>query len=230
MIPLRRFTEQGIARFAMALDQIKREGNADIEGLLVDEHLTQQLSSGPILQVRPFENRREAAEYFDEVLGSVEAEIVDVERDRGLWACLAATWMDEIAPLVGGRRNIGEPARWIPVIDNHQKYHRHLLAGPYRIYRAHRDDPDRAMALLATPVSSPGEVVEQFASRQDIVRNSNLLQTITYLYYDPNLGRLKRGAASKGAGGGGGGGGGVGLGWGIRRGMGLSRNGTTENP
>lgn len=202
MILLRRFTEAGIARFAEVIDELRAGNDADVAALLVDESLTQRLSEDDVVDVVPFENRRAAAEHLDRLLVPFESQLGDVERDRGLWAWLAAAWIDIIAPKNdSGRRKIGASARWIPVTDDYRKYYRHLLAGPFRIYRAHRDNPDRAMAVLATEVGSPGEVVEQLASRQEIVTNRNLLDAITELYYEPESGSLKRGAAGKDAGG-----------------------------
>lgn len=202
MIALRRFTEAGIARFAEVLDELREGKNPDVAALVADESLAERLSEDDVVDVVPFENRRAAAEHMDQLLLPFESQLGDVERDRGLWAWLAAAWIDIIASKDdSGRRKIGASARWIPVTDDYRKYYRHLLAGPFRIYRAHRDNPDRAMAVLATEVGSPGEVVEQLASRQEIVTNRNLLDAITELYYDAESGSLKRGAAGKDAGG-----------------------------
>ena len=73
-------------------------------------------------------------------------------------------------------RKPGALARHIPEPGNFQRYYRHLLAGPYRIYRAHRDDPQRALALLCQPLDSPGDVVEQLASRQELVTNRGIME------------------------------------------------------
>jgi hypothetical protein len=50
------------------------------------------------------------------------------------------------------------------------------------------------MAVLVTPVNSPGEVVEQVASNQEIVSNSTLMQVVTRLYLDSDGQLLKRGS------------------------------------
>jgi hypothetical protein len=88
----------------------------------------------------------------------------------------------------------------VPAVDDYKTYYRHLLAGPYRIYRAHQDDPSRVMAVLATAVEQPGDVVEQLASRQEIITSPPLMTAITTLYYRPAAGKLKSGAAGKGGG------------------------------
>jgi hypothetical protein len=200
MIPLRRFNDQGIARFRELLSEIRANGDADVYAILWDDALTEQLSAEPVLDVRPFGDRREAGEYLYEVVSRVSHEIEDVERDPGLWSWLAAAWMDHIAPVDNGRRQLGATARWIPAVGDYQKYYRHLLAGPYQIFRAHREDPDRAMVLLATGVGSPGEAAEQLSARQEILSNGNFLEAATRLYYDAEQGKLKRGSGGKGPG------------------------------
>jgi hypothetical protein len=202
MIPLRRFNESGLAAMGEALDRLDLGEDVDIQTLLVDPALTETLSGIPTVEIKPFANRREAGEFFHHLLKPFEPQIGDIERDRGLWAWLALVWIDVLAPVdpSTGRRTMKDRARWIPVVDDYRKYYRHLLAGPYRIYRAHHEDVDRAMAVLATPVQSPGEVVEQFASRQEIITNPNLMSAITALYYNPATRSLKRGAGGKGGG------------------------------
>src|SRR5262249_16830000 len=76
----------------------------------------------------------------------------------------------------------------------------HLLAGPYRIYRAHRDNPQRALVLLCGPLDRPGDIVEQFASRQELVTNPTVIESATRLYVDPATNRPRRGAGGKSAG------------------------------
>ena len=53
------------------------------------------------------------------------------------------------------------------------------------------------MAVLATRVESPGEVVEQLASRQDFVRSPGIMAAATTLYFDPDTASLRKGAAGK---------------------------------
>ena len=75
-----------------------------------------------------------------------------------------------------------------------------MHAGPYRIYRAHRLNPDNALILLGGPFGSHGEVVEQFASRLEIVTNRGLIESVTTLYWDTKGKKLRRGAGGKDAG------------------------------
>lgn len=195
---LRRFTTTGMSAVQEALDRVDLGEVVDLRPILVDDHLTEVLIPDPLVNVQSFANRRQAGEYLYNLLVPLEDSITDIERDQGLWTWLALAWVDVLAPTADdGTRNLKDRARWVAVVDDYRKYYRHLLAGPYRIYRAHKDAPERAMAVLATAVEKPGEVVEQFASRQEMITNPNLMSAITSLYYEPATGKLKSGAGGK---------------------------------
>ncbi|RZU51211.1 hypothetical protein EV385_3020 [Krasilnikovia cinnamomea] len=200
MIHLRTFRPAGIKQFGDALDEIRSGHSVDVAALRDDPGLTDIVPGRPVLEITPLMNRRESAEYFFEALRPYAEQLGDIERNEGLWSWLALAWIDILAPEGEKGRSLGEQARWILSADDYRRYYRHLLAGPYRIYKAHRENPDLAMAVLATPVNAPGDVVEQFASRQEFIVNRNLLQAITELYYDPATQKIKRGAATKGGG------------------------------
>jgi hypothetical protein len=141
----------------------------------------------------------EAAAVLTDVLAS--AGVSDPERDAGLWAWLAAVYFETLCRKdKTGHLKPGERARWIPELSNFQRYYRHLLLGPYLIYRAHSDQPTRVAALLCGHVSSPGDIAEQLASRMELVSNRTLMQVATQLYVSPTTGKAKPGAGGKGGG------------------------------
>lgn len=198
MIEVRRFTPSGLSAATELLVQSNAGSHVDFSRIVGDGEMTEQL--GLQVEVRPFANRRDAAQHFYTTLEPLHRSI-DVDRDRGLWSWLAILWIDLLAPETFlGERQLGETHRWILAVDDYRRYYRHLLAGPYFIYAAHSDDPDRANALLCTEVVRPGEVVGQFASRYDTVRSKGLVEAITCLYFDERTGGIRRGAAGKGAG------------------------------
>jgi hypothetical protein len=146
-----------------------------------------------------FGSRFEAARYLDECFGS--GDVRGLERDRGVWAWLALLNFETLCPPgPGGKRKPGARARWIPEVTNFRRYYRHLLAGPYLIYRTHREDTARAMILLCSPLSRMGDIVEQLASRQEIVTNRAIVGAATRLYYDASRGTPRRGSGGKGPG------------------------------
>src|SRR5262249_52817530 len=135
------------------------------------------------VEERSFHSRMEVARYLDGLLG--KADLEEVERDAGLWAWLTLFYFDQVCPEgKGGARGVGDEARYIPAVQNFQRFYRHLLLGPYLIFRAHADQPSRVLGVLATAPSAPGEIVEQFASRQELISNRPVMNVVTRLYFD----------------------------------------------
>jgi hypothetical protein len=197
---LSRFTPAGIARFSQFLDEVRAEGSGSFpDQIMIDGEFSQAVSESVVAPVGDFKDRLAAAVYVEQLLK--EADLSDVERDTGLWAWLAARNFSSLCRKnPSGVLRPGERARWILEPTNFQRYYRHLLAGPYLIYRAHKDDPSRARALLCGAVNTPGEVAEQLASRMELISNRALVEVASRLYVDPNTGKLKRGAGGKGPG------------------------------
>jgi hypothetical protein len=195
-----RLNESGIGIFAGWLETLKQGGSVQAPmSLLANPETTETLAVEVEVDQRTFANRFEAAEYLFNQFAA--AGLTDVDNDSGLWAWLSLFYFGSVCPAgKGGIRKPGAQPRHIPEPGNFQRYYRHLLGGPYRIYRAHRDDPKRALALLCQPLETPGDVVEQLASRQELVTNRGIVALATKLYFDGSTQRLKRGAGGKSGG------------------------------
>ena len=145
-----------------------------------------------------FPSRMEAARFLHSVL----APISEPERNKGLWAWLSLFFFDAVCPADGnGHRKPGELPRHIPEVGNFRRYYRHLLLGPYLIYRFFEKTPEAALSLLWQPLNKPGDVVAQIAAYQELVTNFGAVAAATRLYYDPATKRERRGAQSKERGG-----------------------------
>lgn len=198
---LRRLTPVGLEELNEALDKLSRGEDVNLGEILMSDLFTESVIPSVTVDMKPLVSRWEAAAYFYELLRPLREDGQHVERDAGLWAWLAALWIDQLAPVSdSGARRLGARARWIPQPDDFQRYYRHLFAGPYRIYAAHHRDPGVALCVLATEVAKPGEVAEQLAARQEIVVSPGIVGAATKLYVDPATKKLKRGAGGKGAG------------------------------
>jgi len=195
---LSRLNERGLASLSRFLDSSTTDSPEPYPTSILTDPETSECLDPPIEIVqRPFTNRFEAARYLNEVLARSNTDTP--ESDQGLWAWLALFYFEQLCPPgKNGRRNPGERARWIPVVGDFRRYYRHLLAGPYRIFNAHRDDPERTMALLSGPVHQASDTYRELAARQELITNPAVVAAATRLYYDPAKGRLKR-AGTRGA-------------------------------
>jgi len=196
-VKLRKLNAAGLEEFERFLDSLTSETPLSFpDALLIDQATSEPLAGDIDVERKRFGSRFDAAKYLNEVLA--RAEMAELEKDKGLWAWLSLFFFDQLCvPDGSGQRKPGARAKWIPETDDYRRYYRHLLAGPYLIYRSHHDNPARAFVLLCGPLDRPGEIVEQLASRQEIVANKAVLETATNLYIDSETGHPKRGAAGK---------------------------------
>jgi hypothetical protein len=197
---VRRLTAKGLEQFSAFLDSLNTPSPQGVPTWLLDDDETSNaLEVGIDVQPTAFASRFELAKYLDSKL--TDSGLKNLERDVALWAWLTLFHFDQLCPVEkDGRRDPGELARYIPAVEDYRKYYRHLVAGPYSIYRAHRDDPSRVLAVLAGPVDKPGDIAEQLASRQEIVTNKAAMALATGLYIDSATQKPKKGAAGRGPG------------------------------
>jgi hypothetical protein len=199
---MRKLTANGIDAFGAYLDLLMHDATSSPPyEILEDPVMSEILSVRVEIERQKFSNRFDAAKYLHDLF--IEAGLGDSELVPGVWAWLALFWLDALRPPPEKRAKKwpGERARWVPS-ESHdwKKFYRHLLAGPWRVYRFHRDNPERARVVLCGPLYAPGEASEQILSRQEVVTNRGVVELATRMYYDSRSKKLKRGAASKGAG------------------------------
>lgn len=194
---IRSFTNEGIREFASFLESVRIGQLVSFpQELLTDQSFTRAGGDAEIDRIK-LTTRFQAARYLSERFARGNVNTADV----GVWSWLAAFFFDDLCTVdVNGNRRPGAEARWIPAASDYRRYYRHLLAGPYLIFKAHIDNPRRAMALLCQPVHSPGDIVEQLASRQELITNNAVVELATILYVDPQTGKTKTGAGGKGPG------------------------------
>jgi hypothetical protein len=197
---LKRLTPNGLKKFGEYLDLLEVDPASPVPNeLLESADCSEAVGKSTDIAPPSFPTRFAIAENLDTLFN--KAGFVPEEHDVGLWAWLTLAYFDILCP-VGktGLRNLGERARYIPEPQNFQRYYRHLLLGPYLIYRAHQDKPERAMALLCKPPYIIDDIVAQLAASLELVTNRSVMELATTLYYDSASKRIKRGAGGKGPG------------------------------
>ncbi|MCU1328539.1 MAG: hypothetical protein JWN34_3909, partial [Bryobacterales bacterium] len=199
-LKLSRLTTEGIAAMHQWLDTSAPEG-ADVPAdLLTESRFVEVLESERIAEVRTFDTRHAWGQYAVGLLD--ERPVVEVAADAGLWCWLTLFYFTQVCPKgAGGKRKLGQRARYVPTGTDFRTYYRHLLTGPWRIMVAHVDDPSRPSGVLAGALSVPGELYEQIASRMELATSPTVLPLVNRLYIDPATGLRRRGAggASRGS-------------------------------
>jgi len=193
---LRRFNPTGTERFGqyrktLLLDPTAKPPREWLE----DPALTEIVADVEVIPQK-FVKRFDAAVYLNDLISRANIDLP--EKDAGLWTWLTLFFFDEVCPAdpSSGEREPRAEERLVPKIGNHQKFYRHLLLGPYLIVRAHRDDPERTIALLHNPLWQPGEIPAQLAARKEMVTNPAVVGAAKKLYYDSINDELKQGAGS----------------------------------
>ena len=190
-----RFNEKGIDAFSLLLQEPLKDVLDKVGNLVGNLDYVTCISHE--LKLQPVKSRLEVAESLHTVLHS-NSNLEALEADQGMWSWLAAAWMPLLFENSPRSAKIGERARWI--LDKQKtRYYRHLLAGPYFIYRHHYPNPEKALSILGGPVVVPGELVGQIAASSDIAYSVGA-EVATLLYFDPITGRPKKGSGGSGAG------------------------------
>ncbi len=191
---LRRLSDTGVEYFGEFLDSLGADPSLSLPAELLDDRvMTDQVVPEVEVEERAFPDRMGLAAYLyrDTALD----EVPDVTWDRGIWSWLTVFYFDQLCPPDDeGQRAPRQRARLLPALGDWRTYYRHLLVGPYRLYRAHHERPECLRAVLANPVHQPGELYEQIASRMKLATNPAVMETTVRLYWDSASGELKVGA------------------------------------
>jgi hypothetical protein len=187
---VRSLNRRGIDRFLQYLDSLRAESAAEPPAELLDDATyTRELSVDLDVAHIAFDGRLHAAEYLFELLEPLSR--AEIDRSPGLWSWLSLFYFDQVCPVgLGGSRKPGQSYRHVP--DTSYKYrHRHLLLGPYQVYRRHGRS---AALLLSGPVHRESSIYHELGSRGDLMVNQGVIDAATALYFDANTGQPKRNA------------------------------------
>ncbi len=189
----RRFLEPGILAAASIVEDL-RTGAAEgvSEEFLMDPALSEPIGDSFTLPSGGFASRWHFGAWLYRELDRVLDEESQT-RDPGLWTWLALRLFDIVRP---PGTKVYENARYILAADDYRKRYRHLVAGPYLIYSIYQDEPQLIRALLATKPHAPGDLYEQFASRQELITSASVIGSVNKMYFDEETGGLKRGAGA----------------------------------
>jgi hypothetical protein len=190
-----RFNSEGLVAFSKILNLSPIQAQQESYELIQDSKFCEFIKVPTI--IRPVETRLELAEILFRTLNSSK-KLIELSADQGMWSWLAAAWMRTLFMNNSRSARIGEQARWI--LDKQKtRYYRHLLAGPYFIYRYHYPSPEKALSILCSSPIIPGELVGQVAASSDIAFSVGV-EVATKLYVDPKTRKPKKGSGGMGPG------------------------------
>ena len=197
VMKLRKLTSPGIEKFSEYIKSFALNSPLDYPEYLLENDAYSAEMANIEISPRLFKSRFEAGEYLYNTLSSIKSD-TEIE-DQGLWCWLSLYYFKQLCPKYKNRK-LPSIEKIIPKLTDFQKYYRHLLYGPYKIFQFHKGAPENAMPLLCGEIFKFSELAEQIASRQELVTNKSLMSAIYNLYYDESTLKLKRGSGGKGKG------------------------------
>jgi hypothetical protein len=197
---LSKLTQQGLDEFTVFLDNINQIADVNQRR---EEILSTMSVEVDDIECMPIESSSRSKFKVTEYLATLlDSSSIPPETDKELWAWLSLYYFETIHKKnkKTNEYELGDINRWIPNFDDYKRYYRHLLLGPWNIYRQHNGDESIVAGILAGEIHTGGDVFEQLASRQELVTSSPVQTVVTELYYDKEKKSLKRGSGSKGPG------------------------------
>lgn len=198
---LKRLNGKGLGLFGEYLDA-GAEGAPPVE--LLDSPATSESVSTKINLpegVGVFPNRYVFGNRLNNLLKDLDPS--EFANDRGFWSALALYWFDALCPPgAGGKRKPSKDYYYILSTD-YRHYYRHLIRSPWQLVRQHGKN---AQFLLISPreskhpLSIHGEILENFAGRQQVLASKEIIEAANHLYFDTESNRPKRGVAGKAGG------------------------------
>lgn len=199
-IQVRKWTVSGQDRFVSLIRDRPDDLLDQLDDLSVDSTATEMIphENAPVtIHLTPMKRRLELAKHLDSLFGPGQP-LASLAGDVRLWNWLSAAWMRTLVASSGKdiKSALGkQDERWV-LTSNTLRYHRHLVSSPYFAYDSNREDPRKAMCLLATDILAPGEVVERIAGKRSLSTGS-VCHLATLLYFDGSTGTLRSGHTSK---------------------------------
>jgi len=189
---VRVLTATGVDHFRSYLARLRRGDSCDLPlELLSGMKSSARLPGGAEIEFEPvvFQSKLDMVVYLSDRFRLVPQ--AQVDQSSGLWSWLSLYYFDQLCPLNKlGRRTPGQDYRFILDLD-FRRWQRHLLFGPYQIYRLHGE---KAPLLLYGPLHKTNQYFVELSARQAILTNRGVIEAANLLYFDPVAGKPRRGA------------------------------------
>ena len=196
---VRCLTADGIKAFGGYLRRLRRDGDLPPpRALLTDPALSRASALGDTtIETRGFSGRREFAEYIDYQV--VEAGIFVDADETGMWEWLSLYYFDAVCPSnQEGLRRPGADARHLLADPDARRRHRHLLRGPYMLFRRFAGGPRGELdLLLGYALHVHGVAATHIGERPRLMRSPGTLAAASLLYVDPITRKPSRGYADE---------------------------------
>jgi hypothetical protein len=210
---LRRLTPEGLdefeRRWAVAANSSPKTLMMTTD-IINDSEWTELVSEAVDVVPRRFVNGMAAGGFFHDLFNQAREDIralsINPRTDQRLWAWLSATWSHELQheddpkdPSLSGtcatqveKGYVGERSRWIYEFNDSQRWYRHLLAAPYRIYVDALPLVGNALILLDGDafIHPANRFRETICGSPELYSDRDLVGWLSDRFRDPKSGRI----------------------------------------
>ena len=186
---LRSQNRAGSERFRSYLAAARGGSNeAPPSQLLEHERFSAELPVDIEVDNRLFRSRLDLGAHLHATLARLPLD--ELDSNPGLWTWLSLFWFDQLCPRrADGSRRPGLDYRHVADFAFRTRY-RHLLYGPYLVYRRHGT---AAEVLLLGPLHQHSQMFHIITGIQDMIANRSVIEAAALLYMDPLSRTLKSG-------------------------------------
>lgn len=190
---VRKLNSDGLKKFEEFIERLRSGAEQNTPFYLLDDNSTSEELAPEINvdQAIEFASRYDLGNYLCDVFKGLE--IQPLIGDSGFWSWFALLWFDQLCPSKKGVRNPSKAYNYI-LSRNYNHRPRHSIYMTWQLVDRYAEE---VRFMLGKHPAIRGEITEQMMARQDFLSMMGVMRLASRLYYDPETGSFKKGAASR---------------------------------
>ncbi len=189
---VRKLNEYGISEFFKFIEGLRSNVSINTPTyLLEDDRSSVPLGEDIDVGEVSFKSRFEMGLYLVEIFKGHS--IQPLIGDSGFWSWFALKWFDQLCPTKGDLRKPSKEYNYI-LSNNYNHRPRHSIYMTWQLVDRYGND---VQFMLSKGPETRGELTEQMMARQDFLSSKGVMELASTLYFDPQTGVFKKGAAAR---------------------------------
>ena len=190
---VRQLNDFGLAEFEAFIKKVRAGTELNIPShLLEGEEYSDSIEIEVTVDAeKKFNSRYEIGVYLIEQFG--DKPIQKYVGNVGFWSWFALLWFEQLCPTKNGKLKPSK-AYYYVLSRSYNHRPRHSIYLTWQLVNRYGED---AQFMLCKEPSTRGEITEQMMARQDILSSEAAMKLASQLYFDPEKGSFKKGAAAR---------------------------------
>jgi len=196
IVRIRQFNADGLSMFSRQIDEIRlRTQDRLPHDFITDNAFSVELTDDIKIEIKKFEDKFEFITYLYPYVKKLR--IDNLYFRSPLWSWLAAAFFETICrQREDGSRVIDATDKYILDTNAWDRYYRHLIVSPLRLYHEINNPSLSKIYLFGKPYIH-GDILEQLASRQEFATVKGVLEAAIELYWDNGQNRPRAGVTNR---------------------------------